>query len=70
MTLTAFSLFDDNNLVPIAPFGVSGALKGAAPAFFGYLGFDEVMKTPFPERTRRISRKSRTPCMGLVLLQI
>lgn len=42
MTGAAFSLWDADNLVPLAPFGASGVLKGAVAAFFGFLGFDEV----------------------------
>lgn len=42
MTATAFSLYDSDNLAPLAPFGAGGVLKGAVAAFFGFLGFDEV----------------------------
>eukprot|EP00903_Cladosiphon_okamuranus_P017906 g16477.t1 len=43
MTATAFSLWNSDNLVPLAPFGATGVLKGAVAAFFGFLGFDEVV---------------------------
>lgn len=42
MTGAAFSLWDADNFVPLAPFGASGVLRGAVAAFFGFLGFDEV----------------------------
>lgn len=47
MTATAFTLYDSDNLVPLAPFGAKGVLKGSVAAFFGFLGFDEVKITPF-----------------------
>lgn len=43
MTGMAFSLWNADNLVPLAPFGASGVLQGAVAAFFGFLGFDEVL---------------------------
>ncbi|CAM9536547.1 unnamed protein product [Ectocarpus sp. 6 AP-2014] len=43
MTGAAFSLWDADNFIPLAPFGASGVLKGAVAAFFGFLGFDEVV---------------------------
>lgn len=45
MTAVAFSMYDVDNLVPFAPFGAGGVLKGAVAAFFGFLGFDEVIVT-------------------------
>lgn len=42
MTGTAFSLWNSDNFIPLAPFGAAGVLKGAVAAFFGFLGFDEV----------------------------
>ena len=42
MTATAFSLWNSDNFIPLAPFGAAGVLKGAVAAFFGFLGFDEV----------------------------
>ena len=42
MTITAFSLYEAENLVPFAPYGATGVLKGSVLAFFGFLGFDEV----------------------------
>lgn len=48
MTMTAFSLFNSDNLVPFAPFGASGVSKGSVAAFFGYLGFDEVQYSCSP----------------------
>lgn len=44
MVSAAFSLYDIDNFVPLAPFGVSGVLKGSVAAFFGFLGFDEVRR--------------------------
>eukprot|EP00903_Cladosiphon_okamuranus_P014727 g13647.t1 len=35
-------LFQPGNMVPFAPMGVSGVVRGSAAAFFGYLGYDEV----------------------------
>lgn len=43
MTITAFSLYEADNLVPFAPHGAGGVLKGSVAAFFGFLGFDEVI---------------------------
>ncbi|CAM9805598.1 unnamed protein product, partial [Laminaria digitata] len=43
MTMTAFSLYEAENLVPFAPHGAGGVLKGSVAAFFGFLGFDEVV---------------------------
>ncbi|CAN0211326.1 unnamed protein product, partial [Hapterophycus canaliculatus] len=43
MCATAFSLWNADNFVPLAPFGTSGVLKGGVAAFFGFLGFDEVV---------------------------
>eukprot|EP00904_Undaria_pinnatifida_P004759 jgi/Undpi1/14284/HiC_scaffold_9.g03933.m1 len=43
MTIMAFSLYDAENLVPFAPHGAGGVLKGSVAAFFGFLGFDEVV---------------------------
>lgn len=34
-------LFDASNMVPFAPMGVTGILRGSSAAFFGYLGYDE-----------------------------
>lgn len=42
MTGTAFSLWNSDNFIPLAPFGAAGVLKGAVAAFFGFLGYDEV----------------------------
>ena len=42
MTGTAFTLWNSDNFIPLAPFGAAGVLKGAVAAFFGFLGFDEV----------------------------
>lgn len=44
MVSAAFSLYDIDNLVPLAPFGISGVLKGSVAAFFGFLGFDEARR--------------------------
>eukprot|EP00752_Nemacystus_decipiens_P010846 g9644.t1 len=35
-------LFQPGNMVPFAPRGVSGVIRGSSAAFFGYLGYDEV----------------------------
>lgn len=35
-------LFQGSNLTPFFPYKVSGVMKGATTAFFGYVGFDEV----------------------------
>lgn len=35
-------LFQPGNMVPFAPMGVSGVIRGSSAAFFGYLGYDEV----------------------------
>lgn len=48
MVSAAFSLYDIDNFVPLAPFGVSGVLKGSVAAFFGFLGFDEVRRDELP----------------------
>lgn len=42
MTAMAFTLYNNDNMVPLAPFGADGVLQGSVAAFFGYLGFDEV----------------------------
>ena len=47
MTIMAFSLYDAENLVPFAPHGAGGVLKGSVAAFFGFLGFDEVIGPSF-----------------------
>lgn len=40
--IAGLALFKDDNLVPFAPMGVSGIVRGSTTAFFGYLGYDEV----------------------------
>lgn len=69
MTSMAFSLYDADNLVPLAPFGAGGVLKGAVAAFFGFLGFDEVgdglwghlvVATKTVINLRRVKRSSNT----------
>ena len=44
LTISGFALMRPENLSPFVPpeFGWGGVLSGATPAFFGYLGFDEV----------------------------
>ncbi|CBN77482.1 cationic amino acid transporter-like protein [Ectocarpus siliculosus] len=36
------ALFDPGNMLPFAPMGVAGVIRGSSAAFFGYLGYDEV----------------------------
>lgn len=40
--IAGLALFKGDNLVPFAPFGASGIVRGSAAAFYGYLGYDEV----------------------------
>ncbi|CAN0374437.1 unnamed protein product, partial [Laminaria digitata] len=40
--IAGLALFQGDNLVPFAPMGASGIIRGSAAAFFGYLGYDEV----------------------------
>ena len=40
--IAGFALFNPVNLVPFAPMGVPGIVRGSSVAFFGYLGYDEV----------------------------
>ena len=42
MIIGALILFNSNNLVPLAPFGLSGIFRGSTTSFFALLGFDEV----------------------------
>jgi amino acid transporter len=42
MIVGGFWYFRVENLTPLAPFGVTGVLRGATSSFFGYLGYDEV----------------------------
>jgi APA family basic amino acid/polyamine antiporter len=35
MIIAGFTYFQPSNLVPIAPYGVSGVMRGATSAFFG-----------------------------------
>jgi APA family basic amino acid/polyamine antiporter len=43
MIVGGFLLFQPKNMSrPLAPYGVSGVLRGATTSFFGYLGYDEV----------------------------
>ncbi|CAM9541167.1 unnamed protein product, partial [Laminaria digitata] len=40
--IAGLALFKGGNLVPFAPMGFPGIVKGSSAAFFGYLGYDEV----------------------------
>ena len=40
--IAGLMLFQGDNMVPFAPMGASGIVRGSASAFFGYLGYDEV----------------------------
>lgn len=42
IVVAGLGLFDAKNLVPFAPTGMSGIVRGSAAAFFGYTGFEEV----------------------------
>lgn len=42
MIIGGLVLFEPSNMVPFAPMGASGVIKGSSVAFFGYLGYDEV----------------------------
>ncbi|CAN0369009.1 unnamed protein product, partial [Hapterophycus canaliculatus] len=42
MIIGGLALFEPSNMVPFAPMGASGVIKGSSVAFFGYLGYDEV----------------------------
>ena len=41
--VAGLALFEGDNMVPFAPMGVAGIARGSAVAFYGYLGFDEVL---------------------------
>jgi amino acid transporter len=43
MIVAGLSFFKSENLTNMAPKGVNGILRGATSAFFGYLGYDEVI---------------------------
>lgn len=43
IVIAGLALFNPNNLVPFAPMGMTGILRGSSTAFFGYLGYDEVI---------------------------
>lgn len=57
--------FKEKNLENFAPYGASGVLAGAAAAFFGFVGFDEV--TCFGEE---IVNPSRNMPLAIVLTMI
>lgn len=40
--IAGLTLFEPSNMVPFAPMGVTGIIRGSSAAFFGYLGYDEV----------------------------
>ena len=40
--IAGFVLFRPENMVPFAPMGMPGIVRGSSAAFFGYLGYDEV----------------------------
>lgn len=42
IVVAGLTLFQPGNMVPFAPMGVSGVIRGSSAAFFGYLGYDEV----------------------------
>jgi amino acid transporter len=42
MIVMGFAHFEPANLVPFAPFGFMGIMKGATSCIFGLLGYDEV----------------------------
>ena len=69
MTITAFSLYEAENLVPFAPHGASGVLKGSVAAFFGFLGFDEVIARSSPVFRSGGSRVGRHPPPSLACLR-
>jgi APA family basic amino acid/polyamine antiporter len=42
MIFVGFANYTPKNMTPFLPKGMSGAMRGATSAFFGYLGYDEV----------------------------
>ncbi|CAM9293389.1 unnamed protein product [Phaeothamnion confervicola] len=74
MVIVAFSLYRPENLIPFAPAGGAGVMRGAVAAIFGYLGFDEVclltMEAKDPHRSVPRALVASIGAVGLIFVAV